>query len=380
MSQSTVDAADHDTAVPAPAHFRAVVNDDDSIDTAWEPVPGSGITYTLKETASPHGVQGATGLTATHSHRTPHTHREYEYWVVAVRDGVESADSAHVRVTLPHEPPPHLQSGSTPADILQIGGVGGHWQLDIGPRKTDADSVKNTFGDACKVDQYGRVTVAESGLRHAHDRYFRPAPGGNSVTFTSYMDGAVKPNTGHSGSDYPRTELRELGADGDTTTWDAGTVLRTLSGRTAVLAMPSYKREICVAQIHGSKSDTLELRVEGPDGDARDGFTWVVNWSDGNDAADDHPEPTEVKHGYRLGDEVAWEIRVDHGSVSVRIDGTEQFAENFPVDADHHYRGQFFKTGCYCQTNVRPKGHHAGDNEPDDFQAITLRDLRLARD
>jgi Alginate lyase len=384
MSQSTLPAAGHGTAVPAPDNFRAVVNPDNSIDTSWDEVPGDGITYTLKETESRDGVKGAVGITATHSHRTPHTMRTYEYWVVAVKDGAESADSNHATVSLPHGGGSNAETGRSPAEILHIGKgkQGGDWNLGIGPRKQDAKSVEDTFGNDCNRDHNGIVTVNEHGLSSAHPRYFTPTSDGTAVMFTSYMDGAVKPPSGTGGSAYPRTELRELDANGNTTTWDAGTGVHTLSGRTAVLALPRYKRQICVAQIHGTaspgrkSSDTLELRVEGKDGDAKDGFTWVVTLSDGNDGNSPEIARRTVKHDYALGDDVAWEIRVDDGAVTVTIDGTPQFDHALPVH-DGSYPGQYFKTGCYCQTNVDPYKDHHGKNKAEDSASISLGDLRL---
>ena len=89
-----------------------------------------------------------------------------------------------------------------------------------------------------------------------------------------------------------------------------------------------------MAQIHGTKSDTLELRVEGEDGTAKDGLTWVVNWSDGNKKGSTTAH-FPVKHGYRLGEEVAWEIHVDNGAVTVTIDGKKQFGQGLPLDGHH---------------------------------------------
>jgi len=50
-----------------------------------------------------------------------------------------------------------------------------------------------------------------------------------------------------------------------------------------------------------------------------------------------------------------------------------------PVDEhDGSYPGQYFKTGCYCQTNVNPYKDDHRKNKPADDVSITLRDLRLS--
>ena len=188
MSQSTLAAAGHSTAVPAPRNFRAAVNDDRSIDVSWDAVDGA--TYTLKEkTKSPNGVKGAIGITATSSHRTPSGHGTY---VVLGRRRPERRRVARLgardgRPRPRHHPAPRrravhgshavhgLHAREDPADRRR---GGGHWNLGIGPRKEDADSVKAAFGDDGKVDGNGIVTVTERGLingsrrprLHAHAR------------------------------------------------------------------------------------------------------------------------------------------------------------------------------------------------------------------
>jgi predicted secreted protein len=368
MSQSTLAAAGHGTVVPAPGNFRAVVNDDDSIDTSWNAVTGA--TYTLKELKSPDGVHDAIGISETHSHRTPHAHREYDYWVVAIKDGVESGESNHVKVSLPRGgTPPSQPTGSTPAEILQIGGAGGHWELGIGARVEDQPGL---FAAAApdKPDDNKILTVSEHGLVHgfAHKPYFMPTPDGTAVHFQAFMVGAIKPPHGNGhGSAFTRSELRELGSDGKTTTWNAKHGKHVLSGRTAVVHMPPKTRKICVAQIHGTVSDTLELRVESKhDGNATGGFQWIAKLSDGNVHGPAKASPI-VKDDYTLGDEVAWEIKVaDSGTVTVTIDGQSHVIGKAALD------GQFFKTGCYTQSN-KDKG-----NPEDESEAITLRDLRLS--
>jgi alginate lyase len=350
MSQSTLAAAGHGTVVPAPGNFRAVVNDDDSIDTSWDAVDGA--TYTLKELKSPDGVHDAIGITATSSHRTPHAKREYEYWVVAVRDGVESADSDHKKVSLSH-------SGGTPAEILQIGGAGGNWNLGIG-LLPDHDHPDGLHVDTGQKDLLFGFT---------NPPYFMPTDDGKAVHFQSFMTGGRT-----SGTKFTRSELRELKSGGTgTKTWDGSQGLHVLSGTTAVLHLQPVTRRVCVGQVHGPKDDTLELQVDGPDGSATSGFQWVVTLSNGNI----RHAPTKrfpVKHGYTLGVEVDWEIRVENGRATVRIDGEVQF------DTDHSGGGEFFKDGCFFKTGCYVQSSRKTDpgNPPKEFAAITLRDLRLS--
>lgn len=369
MSHSAVAA--HATTVPAPRNFRAVANPDDSVDTSWDAVPGDGVRYTLKEAKNPDGLSNARNITATSSHRTPPVPDQgtvtYDYWVVAVKDGVESAESDHMPVTLPHsaggsgsqkqpkQGTDHPPSGGSPGEILQIGGAGGHWNIGIG--------VLPSGGGDGEI-----LTKKNDELRNGFslDPYFMTADGGTRVHFQAFMTGGRRQTDGQGhGSKFRRSELRELKADGSTNAWDASAGRHVLSGRTAVLHLPPKKRVVCVAQIHGTVSDTLELRVEGPDGQATDGFSWRVDLSDGNQH--ENPAQFTVKDGYRLGDEVAWEIRAENGTVTVTIDGQEKLRKPLSIN------GQYFKTGCYAQSNHEDQG-----NPPLEFAACTLRDLRLS--
>jgi hypothetical protein len=355
-----------DSDVPAPQNFRAVVNDDDSIDTSWDPVPGSGITYTVKETESPDGVKNGIRINATSSHRTPHTKREYEYWVVAVRDGVESADSNHAKVTLPHTSSPHEapHTGSSPAEILRIGAEGGNWNVGIGLLPEDSHDDRED-GDHVDFDQDKLLAG------FTREPYFVPTPDHRRVHFQSFMTGGRTSEKTHN----TRSELREQkpGGHGDKT-WDGSQGEHVLSGTTAVLHLPPKKRRICVGQIHGPQDDTLELQVDGPNGSATSGFNWVVTLSNGNVRGSDTKRFT-VKAGYTLGDEVAWEIRVKNGRATVKIDGEVEF------DTDKTGGKEFFKEGCYFKTGCYAQSSHKWDGNPaKEFAACTLRDLRLSHE
>ena len=130
--------------------------------------------------------------------------------------------------------------------------------------------------------------------------------------------------------------------------------------------MPPKKPRICVAQIHGTNDDTLELRVESKGSTAASGFRWAIEFANGNIRHD--PNTTQhAKGDYSLGDEAAWEIKVENGTVTVTVDGTELFHEDLALP------DQYFKTGCYTQSN-----HNDTGNPETEFEAITLRELRVS--
>lgn len=102
------------------------------------------------------------------------------------------------------------------------------------------------------------TTIPPSQLEGANgfqDSYFSTAPGDGSMVFWDPENGVHTPN-----SNYPRSELREMNADGSAADWAIpGT--HTLSATVKVTHVPDH---VCVGQIHlgdgsGSTKPLLEL-------------------------------------------------------------------------------------------------------------------------
>jgi hypothetical protein len=69
--------------------------------------------------------------------------------------------------------------------------------------------------------------------------------------------------------------------------------------------------------------------------------------------------------GVELGEEVAWEIDLEDGQLTVRINGSVAYT------GDPNYgEGNYFKVACYPQQNSRDQ-----DNPSSEYCRIELRDL-----
>jgi hypothetical protein len=211
-------------------------------------------------------------------------------------------------------------AATSPAQILNINGlgtgVGGWWNEGIGFRGSDPEGFHHRDIGPNTLKTYSR------------NPYFLPNATGDGVQFTVYCDGATTSNK----TRYPRSELRELKADGSLASWDGGSGTHTMKGRTKVLYQAPKKPEVVVAQIHGKTGDSLELRSEGT--------SWRL-------AVDNDQEKVHLKSGVALGTEVSWEITMDHGTLLVTIDGQLTYHKKPGFKG----KGQYFKVGCYAQSN-----------------------------
>jgi hypothetical protein len=185
----------------APTGMTATVTSGGSIgaiNLSWNAVTGA-TSYRIYETASPAGV--AT-VTTTSSTRTPSEARNYEYWVTATVNGVESAASNRAQATLPYVPPGG--GGGTPSTdpstMLNINGkgngTGGWWNLGIGFPSGHTD-----------------ITPSQLQNNYVNSPYYVANSTGTAVQFQVGMSGGrTSANT-----KYPRSELREY-ATGSTST------------------------------------------------------------------------------------------------------------------------------------------------------------------
>jgi hypothetical protein len=309
-----------------------------SINLSWNAVP-SATSYKLYETESPTGVSGATALTTTSTSRTPSVARNYEYWVTALVAGVESATSNRVTATLPFSGGGGGGS-SDPTTFLNINGkgtaTGGWWNLGIG-------------------FESGHVDITPTQLQggYINNPYYVMNSAGSAVQFQVFMNGGrTSTNT-----KYPRSELREM-ATGSTSTkasWSGSSGHHILRGKSKVMHYAPVKCEAVVAQMHDASDDTLQIRAEASSATGSQTWRLSINGS----------EVDDLISGVALGQEVAWDIDVNNGNLTVKINGTTQYTGNPGWGS-----GQYFKVGEYVQQNSTDQ-----DNPSSEYGRVELRDL-----
>jgi len=160
-----------------------------------------------------------------------------------------------------------------------------------------------------------------------HPQFFFVRPDDGGVVFRAPCGGATT-----KGSSYPRSELRELQADGRTrAAWStADPTSHTLAIRVAVIELPPAKPHVVFAQIHDADDDLLLCRVEG---------TKLLIEREGH-------KDVVIDRAYQLGTPFNFQLTAGQGRVQAWKDG--RLALDWEVRRDSCY----FKTGCYTQSNT----------------------------
>jgi hypothetical protein len=177
----------------------------------------------------------------------------------------------------------------------------------------------------------------------------------NALYFYTGSDGAMlfwAPVTGAttSGSDYPRSELREqLSPPSNSSNWFAfGTHI--LDAQCKVLQVPTTKKVI-IGQIHGYTGDArpvLKLQYNNGSLEAlvktNSSFDGDKKWTFSSVA---------------LSNNINYQIKLVDGLLSVTVNGATQSTNIFLHDSDWDTNSMYFKAGSYCQDNDGPTNEGA---------------------
>lgn len=145
-----------------------------------------------------------------------------------------------------------------------------------------------------------------------------------SLRFRAACDGVTT-----SGSDYPRSELREM--DGDSkAAWSNRDGTHTLTARLAITHTLVKKQHVVAAQIHDAKTKVIMVRLEGPK-------LFVES---------PHSDDLPLDDNYRLGTPFDLTIVANPQGIKVVYNGTRS------VSLSHTGSDWYFKSGCYTQSNV----------------------------
>ena len=183
-------------------------------------------------------------------------------------------------------------------------------------------------------------------LTFSDPRFLTREATGSGVRFRAPCHGETT-----SGSSYPRTELREMQADGMTpASWgtadgDAHTLTTTL----AITHLPEKKPHLICVQIHNEKHKLLAIRVE----------------KDKLLAEGEGQKDLVFLRRYQLGTPLTLEVRTGDGRIRVRHNQQEV------VNWESNSPGCYFKAGCYTQSN--PK---SGDSK-DAYGEVVITDLQV---
>lgn len=161
---------------------------------------------------------------------------------------------------------------------------------------------------------------------YAVDPWFTATPECDGVRFRAAVNGVTT-----SGSNYPRSELREMNADGsDETGWSATSGTHTMVINQSITAVPQGRPYVVAGQIHDGDDDVSVFRLEGSN-------LYVTKG--------DTSRHKLVTSDYVLGTPFEAKFVVSGGSIKAYYNGVLQttISASFPDG--------YFKSGAYTQAN-----------------------------
>ena len=181
------------------------------------------------------------------------------------------------------------------------------------------------------------TTIPPSQLKgangYSNPTYFWTDKNDGSMTFWAPEKGVTTPN-----SNYARSELREMNANGSAADWSlAGN--HTLS---AQLRIPSVTKNVCVGQVHlgsgGSSTKPLLELYYRPNGDI---YLGTENSPDGG-------QTLHQVGNVALGVKWTYVINVTGNKINLTVNGTKT---GYPIPSSFNAYHQYFKAGSYNQSS-----------------------------
>lgn len=166
----------------------------------------------------------------------------------------------------------------------------------------------------------------------ALDPWFVVASVGGAVRFRAPVNAVT---TG--GSDYPRSELREMKNNGaDNASWKTSSGTHTMYIDQAITAVPEKKKHVVAGQIHDKSDDIIVIRLEYP--------KLYVNVDGRNKKV--------LDADYTLGERFTVRFEVNSGKTKIFHNGNP--TPSYTLSKS--YSGAYFKAGAYTQSNCSREG------------------------
>lgn len=173
------------------------------------------------------------------------------------------------------------------------------------------------------------------------DKYWTPQPDGY-LCRTWHGGGTT------SGSSNPRTELRELNADGSLASWSTTKGTHTMTVVTQVNRLTKVKPHVVLAQIHDDQDDVTVWRLEGSK-------LYITKG--------DNPHAFQVRDNVALGEVLSLGFDVSAGVVRYRLGGQ---VLDYALTAKTS--SCYFRCGLYLQSNPKT----APGESTDEYAEVVL--------
>ncbi|MGA6164608.1 polysaccharide lyase family 7 protein [Amycolatopsis magusensis] len=159
------------------------------------------------------------------------------------------------------------------------------------------------------------------------DPWFTTTPDCTAVQFRAAVNGVTT-----SGSNYPRSELREMTGSGQTkASWSSTSGTHTMTIDQAITAVPKGKPHVVAGQIHDADDDVSVFRLE-------DKKLYVTH-------GDEDEDYTLVDDSYELGERFQAKFVVSGGKIKAYYNGV------LKATLSDSFTGGYFKAGAYTQAN-----------------------------
>ncbi|MGW0655385.1 polysaccharide lyase family 7 protein [Streptomyces umbrinus] len=147
-----------------------------------------------------------------------------------------------------------------------------------------------------------------------------------AILLRAAVNGATTSNSG-----YPRSELREMTADGSATkSWPSTSGTHTMVVDQAITHLPKTKPHVMAGQIHDSSSDVTSFRLEGTS-------LYITSYNT--------PHYKLVTSNYQLGTRFQGKFVAHDGKVDVYYNGA------LKATVDGAFASGYYKAGAYTQAN-----------------------------
>jgi len=227
---------------------------------------------------------------------------------------------------------PQVRSEKLPAEVLDLT----NWKITL------------PIGSSEKPTEVKQPVLKNYEL----DPWFVVTSDGKAVRFRASVNSVTT-----NGSNYPRSELREMTDGGKTKAgWASTSGTHTMFLDQAITAVPKTKKHVVAGQIHDAEDDIIVIRLEYPN--------LYVN-VDGDNVV-------TLDKNYTLGKRFTAKFVVHEGKTDVYYNNSTKPVYTLPKN----YSNGYFKAGAYTQSNCNREASRALCSD-DNYGEVVLYQLEV---
>jgi hypothetical protein len=177
---------------------------------------------------------------------------------------------------------------------------------------------------------------------------------GDGVRFRAHTSGSTT-----TGSEYPRSELREMKSDGTVkAAWTNTSGRHHMFVEQAITAVPRGKQDIVAGQIHDGSEGVIFIRYEHPGKLMVKTDTRVI---------------TVLDADYKLGERFTIDMVAENGKIKIYYNGSSTPAYTYTTSRT----GCYFKAGAYTQSNCETEAAEGETCGTSNYGEVVIYDLQV---